>query len=209
MQQSVLIIANHVFEDLDFLQAQVHKFDFIICCDGAANEMKKINCTPKVIIGDLDSLTSKTKDFFQDTTEIIHKPSQYQCDLEKALDYCVDQGVKNVNILGLEGGRADYAIANFIVLKHYCEQLNIKVIGKDYVAYPVIGHWQKKCKVGQTLSFIPFGQCDGITLKGLKYELENAVMKPGDIGVSNEVTHEDVSINIKSGYACIFSFSKK
>ncbi|HMQ11311.1 MAG TPA: thiamine diphosphokinase [Oligoflexia bacterium] len=209
MQQSVLIIANHVFDDLEFLQQQLQKFNTVICCDGAANDMKKINFIPTLIIGDLDSLSSESRDFFQDKVEIIHKPSQYQCDLEKALDYCVDKGYKNVNLIGLEGGRADYAIANFIVLKHYCEQLNLKVIGKDYLAFPVIDHWQKKCEAGQILSFIPFGHCEGINLKGLKYALENTSMKLGDIGVSNEVTQEDVRISIKSGYACVFLFNKK
>lgn len=209
MQQSVLIIANHVFDDLEFLQQQLQNFNTVICCDGAANDVKKINFTPTIIIGDLDSLSQETKNFFNDKTEIIHKPSQYQCDLEKALDYCVDQGFKDVTLMGLEGGRADYAIANFIVLKHYCEKISIKIIGKNYVAFPVTDYWQKKCKVGQRLSFIPFGHCEGISLKGLKYELKDAVMKLGDIGVSNEVTHDDVRINIKSGYACIFLFNKK
>jgi thiamine pyrophosphokinase len=51
------IILNGEVRDYEFLKSnfQNNKYDFIICADGGAKHLYKINIIPDYIIGDLDS----------------------------------------------------------------------------------------------------------------------------------------------------------
>lgn len=49
------------------------------------------------------------------------------------------------------------------------------------------------------ISIIPFGQCSGVTLRGLKYPLRDALLRVGQVGVSNVVMASPFSVCVKKG----------
>ena len=55
---------------------------------------------------------------------------------------------------------------------------------------------------GTYVSFLPFGgAASGVTLKGLKYHLENMSLTVGNsLGISNEVVEKKIEVSFESGY---------
>lgn len=62
------ILLNGKIEDLNFLKKTIDKenYDYIICADGGANFLYKIKVVPDYILGDLDSVELKVKNYFKE-----------------------------------------------------------------------------------------------------------------------------------------------
>ena len=65
-----------------------------------------------------------------------------------------------------------------------------------------------KTRVGTTVSLIPYGDCSGITLKGLRYPLKNATMRVGEIGASNVVRRSPFTVVVKRGKMLLILLDK-
>lgn len=62
--------------------------DLHICADGGSNQLRKFDpsYTPDFIIGDLDSITEETMEFYKESSvEVLLQSSQFFTDLDKAL----------------------------------------------------------------------------------------------------------------------------
>ncbi len=95
--------------------------DILICADGGANRLYELETTresliPKAIVGDLDSLSEKVKNFYEHKGTYIKKyEGQDDTDLEKSINYLFENDFlgfgtyKNiqVTITGAFGGRLD------------------------------------------------------------------------------------------------------
>jgi len=124
---------------------------------------------------------------------------QDNTDLEKALDFLVAEGVKEVVVLGATGGRLDFTLANIAVFWKYAGKLRLTFRGDGWTALPVGTLLTRSASRGATASLIPFGPCAGITLRGFKYPLTNAAMRPGEIGVSNVVVSSPIRVRVRRG----------
>ena len=67
------IVLNGEVRDYEFLKSnfQNNKYDFIICADGGAKHLYKINIIPDYIIGDLDSLNSEIISFYKENKGLL------------------------------------------------------------------------------------------------------------------------------------------
>ena len=70
---------------------------YLIATDGAANGLIEIGIEPHIIIGDLDSFDSSHLPE-NSRSQIIHIPDQEKNDFEKALDYCLDNNLLDIEI---------------------------------------------------------------------------------------------------------------
>lgn len=62
--------------------------ELVICADGAANLAINKNIIPNAIVGDFDSITTNTKNFYTSkSVQFIHDLNQDTTDLEKCLAY--------------------------------------------------------------------------------------------------------------------------
>ena len=177
--------------------------DMIIAADGGANIARGYGITPDIIIGDLDSLTASTRKSFS-SSSIIKVARQDNTDLEKALDYAVSARIDEVNIVAATGRRIDFTFGNLSVVWNYVPAIRIAFVGDGWRAMPVESGKPVIAKRGTTVSLIPFGTCSGITLKGLKYPLTNAMMNVGEIGVSNVVKKSPFSVAVRRGRMMLF-----
>ena len=177
---------------------------FIICADGGANKARALGITPHFIIGDLDSITEKTRKYFK-SVPIVRIADQYSTDLEKALNYLIANGFSSAVVAGAMGERPDHMLSNFSILLKYHSRIKLKFIDERCTVEIA----QKKIRfhavIGQQISLVPMGKCSGIATKGLKYPLKNETLELGvREGSSNEATHSTVSLTIKSGSLLLF-----
>lgn len=172
--------------------------DRIVAADGGANSARSFGITPDIIIGDLDSVTQATRNHFSGVVT-IHIARQDNTDLEKALDYLASQHVQDVTILGATGKRIDFTLGNFAALWNYSGSMDLRLAGDGWFAMPVGRKKVVSARPGTTVSLIPFGSCDGITLRGLEFPLTNASMRVGETGVSNIVRRSPISVRVRRG----------
>ncbi len=182
---------------------------FIICADGGANKARLLGIRPHAIIGDLDSISSRTRKYFS-RVETIHTANQESTDLEKALDFLLKLLIPSATVVGATGGRPDHSLANLSILKKYHKRIRL-FFSDPYCDIRIIDNKIVfKAIVGSVISLMPLDRCEGIQTIGLKYSLNNESLELGEReGTSNVVTSSPVQITVKKGCLLLFVVKNK
>lgn len=107
-----VIVANGDFLPLKIIREIIND-KTIIALDGASNRLMQVGIKPDIVLGDLDSI----RNLPIPNTEVLHYEDQNTSDLQKAIQYCDDNGAKNIEIICALGGRMDHEINNLRALK--------------------------------------------------------------------------------------------
>ena len=180
----------------------VDKYDdaFIICADNGYAFAKNNGLIPNIIIGDFDSIEID----LPSNIETLRLPVEKDVtDTLACVKYAINKGFKEIIIIGGIGGRLDHTMANLQCLL-YGLSLGVKIELRDnnniatlHFPSEIIIKKRKEFKV----SLFSFSHvCDGISTKGLQYQLFNDKLSQGfPLGVSNEFTAEFASVRFESG----------
>lgn len=199
-----LVIANGDIPPGPVVRSLSHGARRIVCADGGANIAARFHIRPDAIVGDLDSLTPRNRKKFA-SAEILHRPSQYATDLEKALDYCIAGRLTNVVIVGAAGKRFDHALSNVSIIRKYHTRLSIRCVDSYGEFFIVTKSVFIDTVRGQIISLVPLGTCSGITTSGLMYELRNGTLEVGvREGQSNVAIAQRVGIRLTKGSLLVF-----
>jgi len=207
MSKQALIICNGEPPSRALSRRLARESALVVAADGGANIARRHRIKPDIIIGDLDSVSRSTLRFFSSST-ILYVSRQDNTDLEKALDFLAARKIREVIIIGGTGKRIDFTLANLSVLWAYTSFVDITFVGDGWKAIPVGRKKVVKTRVGTTVSLIPFGDCGGVTLKGLRYPLANATMRVGEIGASNVVRTSPFTVVVKRGKMLLILLDK-
>ena len=195
---NILIVAAGECLDYDMLLKNAKESDYIICADGGYEHLSKIKVKPDLLVGDFDSLDKKPN-----IENIITLPNEKdETDTLFALKKAFQKEPQEVVIFGGIGTRFDHSYANLCLLS-MCIEKNIKAVvtnGKTSVYMIKDNHCFKNQK-GKTVSIYSFSEkCDGVTLSGFKYPLDNYTLnKENIIGTSNVIEKDEAVIKITSG----------
>ena len=164
----------------------------IICIDGGADKLLKIGFEPNLIIGDLDSLDNDPKSY---NCEVVKISDQSNTDLEKGLDWCHQNHIQTVALIGFTGLRDDHYLASLWSMLHYSDRINCTIISDEYKILCLKGLSKLYVSHGQTISIITSSPNTLIKTKGLKYNLsEEKLLSPGN-GMSNVASGEIIEID--------------
>lgn len=195
MSKAVIISAGSI-TDYEYTRSFINEGDYVICADGGLFHAEKMGITPNLTVGDFDSykggLTGEVKRF---------NPEKDYSDTHLAVTEALERGYKEIILLGATGTRLDHTLSN-IGLLEYITKMGAKgyVINENNII-TVIDKTEviKPCK-GWHLSLIPIGEAKGVTLRNLKYPLDNYNLKFSEsVAVSNEFTDKDAVIEIEEG----------
>lgn len=201
-----LIISAAPCENLDYVRDILKKYPdiVIICADGGAKYAEKLNIKPDVIVADFDSSENTIP-----CDEVIKlTPEKDDTDTQHAAVLAIERGCKELILVCATGGRIDHMLSNLLL----CEQVyelgaNLLVIDEQNIVMFHAGGQMKfaRNELKKYISLIPLDEkLEGVTMKGLKYPLENASLtRKKIISVSNEPVNDDISIEILSGKALI------
>lgn len=182
---------------------------------------------PDVVIGDFDSLSEDGKNFLEMQSEDIPyggmlewklqkgegkvvevvrlRPEKDDSDTQSAMNYVIQNGAKEIVILGVTGNRVDHLMANFGLLILAQKQGAEVALADRYNYMKLIssGTILKKAEqFGKYVSFFPLGEdVTGLTLEGFKYPLDKYHLTTADSGltVSNEISEEYAKVTYESG----------
>lgn len=191
--------------DYNFAEAYLtgQKFDSVVCADSGLAAAKKLGLDVSFFMGDFDSVDKEVlaeymqmeKTCKEDTKFIKYPEEKDYTDLHLVLEWVTGKQPSEIIILGATGGRLDHFIAN----------VNILMIPmKNNIPAYIIDPCNKLCLIngsysikrnnlwGKYISLCPLTEkVTGVCLHGMKYPLDNAVLKIGEsIAVSNEMAEE-------------------
>lgn len=177
--------------------------DLVIAADAGIRFLEKLDIIPDIAVGDFDSLG-----FIPDCKEVIQHPvMKNDTDTMLAVKTGFERGFKRFVIYGGAGGRPDHTYANYQTLCYISTRGGKGFLCfNGYTATAVRNGsvYFSNVASGNISVFSASGKISGVTLKGLLYELDNAVLDfDFPLGVSNEFIGENAEIAVSNGTAIV------
>jgi len=184
---------------LDF---QPNGEDLVIAADGGYACLRKAGIRPDLVIGDFDSLGSAPCE-----AQVITLPTVKDVtDTWAAIECGIERGYEEFHLYGCTGGRAEHTLANIQTAASLAGRgMRCLIFGKEQIITAISGSitFPADCR-GFVSVFSHTDRCSGVSLKGLKYELEDAELTNlFPLGVSNEFVGKEAAITIGSGIAVV------
>ncbi len=202
--------------DLEISQIPVREKDLVIAVDGGYEYCRLLEIEPDVIIGDFDSLGERCTRQMEEAWgpvsgtgrpvpgKVIRlNPMKDDTDTLAALRYGLEQGYREFHLYGALGGRLEHTIANLqclLFLKHerasgylWDGSTMTTLIQNESLSF-------REEMEGMLSVFAVGERAVGVTEKGLKYLLEDAVLTNDfPVGISNEFIGEKAELSVQDG----------
>ncbi|RMZ76263.1 hypothetical protein DV737_g4899, partial [Chaetothyriales sp. CBS 132003] len=206
------------------LDAVIQHATFLVCADGGADRLRKYgesvkNGTgprlPDVIVGDLDSLSDDTADYYRASgVEIVRQPDQGSTDFTKALSWIreaarqsLDDRPLDVIVLGGLGGRVDQAFSQIhhLYMARRDERLlrgSMYLLSEQSLSYvldpgPNVIHIEPGY-FEQNVGIIPVCGQATITLKGFEWDVQNWPTEFGaQMSTSNHIRSDRLEVSFQ------------
>ena len=177
---------------------------YVIAADGGYSHLKRLGITPDFILGDFDSLTETLPDSCDIYRADVRKDDT---DMMLAVRWALSHGYRRLALYGgLGGARLDHTLANLQTLRYIADHGALGwLTGEGWVVTAVRnGALRFGAEARGFLSVFCSGDtARGVTLRGLKYELEDAALTCGvPLGVSNEFLGKPALVRVADG--CLF-----
>ncbi|MBR4086101.1 MAG: thiamine diphosphokinase [Lachnospiraceae bacterium] len=195
--------------DLTVGAVNVGEEDLVIAVDGGINYCGILEIEPDIILGDFDSVNEAQREAILNMKEqapdrvIALKPEKDDTDMLAALKLGLEMGYDDFLIYGATGGRLEHTLANIqclLYLKNH-DAVGYLMDGSGMIF--VIKNEEVKLRdnlEGYFSLFCLGKEAKGVTIKGMKYELEDYTMTNDfPIGVSNEFIGKEASVSVKDG----------
>ena len=200
----ISIIANGAVPNCDFLNQNLIGTDMIIAADGGADICRKLQIKPQYIVGDLDSITEETIEFFKQT-EIIHIPDQNSTDLEKSITFARNFSPGSIRIFCASGNRIDHTMNNILHLQNL-ENCEILEIFDDHGVMKILHPGENiiKGSQGNTISFFSLSKIKNLKLTNFEYVPDKSNFDQNFCSISNVLTAEKGVISFSSGKLLVY-----
>ena len=164
------------------LRAAIVDAPRIVAADGAANRLIKRGILPDAVIGDMDSLSDRSRKVLP--KERVHKiEEQDSTDFEKCLSR-IDAPL--VVALGFSGGRLDHQLAVLHGMMRFADRPCL-LVGPREVVFLAPPRFDIALFAGCRVSLFPMGEVQARS-NGLVWALDGLDFAPGTfIGTSNRV----------------------
>lgn len=182
----------------DRLVMPIEKDDYLIAADGGFAHVQALGQKPDAILGDFDSLG------YVPENANIFPVEKDDTDAMLAVRHGIAKGYKEFLLYGtLDGPRLDHTVANFQTLQYLADHgARGYLIGLTQIATVIQAEAVRfpACAEGIVSLFCLGSDARGVTLKGLKYPLENGCLSPGfPLGVSNHFLGNAAEISVAQG----------
>ena len=180
------------------LAAPLKDDDYILAADGGFRHVNALGIIPNGILGDFDSLG------YTPEGSVVFPVEKDDTDAMLAVRKGLELGYKTFYLYGsLDGPRLDHTVANFQTLQFLCDHDAYGyLIGKNYIV-TVLKNGSLGFDASCTGIFSVFcmgADAEGVTIRGGKYEAENATLQAGfPLGVSNHFEGRDVTVSVEKG----------
>ena len=173
--------------------------DYVIAVDGGFQALEEGGIAADMVIGDFDSLQAVPRH----PNVIRLNTEKDDTDMLAAVREGIRAGYGVFHIYCGTGGRIEHTIANIQLLADLAQGGNQGfLMGRDYMMTAIKNRTVTfpKETSGYVSVFAHSERAEGVYLKGLKYELDNAVLtNTYPLGVSNEFIGKESRISVRNG----------
>ncbi len=195
--------------DLTVGAIDVKEGDFVIAVDGGINYCGVLELEPDLILGDFDSVNEAQREAIHLMKEqapdrvVVLKPQKDDTDMLAALRLGLEKGYDYFLIYGATGGRLEHTIANIQCLLFLKNRNAVGYLMDGSGMIFVMKNEEVKLRANLEGYFSLFclgKEARGVTMKGMKYELQDYTMTNDfPIGISNEFIGQEASVSVAEG----------
>lgn len=197
-----IIFVNGMLPDPDAARGLIRPDDLLIGVDGGSRHALAMGLVPKIIIGDLDSLSQwEATQADLSGARITEFPQDKDAtDLELALEYAFVRAGGNIILIGALGGRVDQTLGNLALLSDP-RFAGARIDDGVEEAFFCRDQVEIRGRGGEIVSLIPWGgPVTGVRTQGLRWPLSDETLHPDRTrGISNELIGESSQVSIVSG----------
>ena len=202
--RTLIITGGKINKEFVHKHILIDRYKLIIAVDGGLIFAYENKININLIIGDLDTVPKDLVKVYKGKNIQILKYNSDKdyTDTHLAINYAMENGATEIEILGGIGSRLDHTLANIHVLKLPLEKnVKCKIINDNNCIYLVDEYIEIKKSIWKNVSLIPLTtEVEGVITEGLKYKLNNSCLQIGhSIGISNEIEGESASIRVGKG----------
>ncbi len=183
--------------------------DFWIAVDGGLGHCKTLGVKADLILGDFDSVSPEDAKAVQTLEReaperIFRLPTKKDdTDMLAALKEGMRRGYRDFWIYGGTGGRLDHTLANIQCLLYLKKNGAAGyLVDEDGMIFAIVDETVEfpQGRKGCLSLFSLTEESVGVTIRGMKYPLEKAVIRNDfPVGISNEFTGEKAAISVEKG----------
>lgn len=190
-KKNIAVVINGEFPTNTEIINKIESAEIIIAIDGATNSLIDCGITPTISIGDFDSIKPSYKD---KVSQIVHAEDQNKTDLEKTLDWCIDNNYLSLCIFGISGKSEDHFLGNFFAINEYCDTIDCTIYTDYSIITPCIGKTLFDSFKGEIVSIISFESNNKVTSTNLEYLLDTYKLHPSARAIRNKSLGDSFTI---------------
>jgi thiamine pyrophosphokinase len=177
--------------------------DLVVAADGGVDKAAAAGVEVDAIVGDFDSVSAEARSRLP-RERFHHEPALDATDLEKAVRFCVGRGCTAIDVVAAGGGRADHALANLSILAMFGRSARVRVVDDRFEVSLVDGEATVEGPPGTVVSLVAVGRCQGVTTRGLRWDLSDRTLVFSPLGIHNEILTSPVTVSVHTGDLLLF-----
>ena len=172
MKKAILFLrGGYVTRHLGFYK-KLCRGRFTVAVDGGFRFFLKGGITPKLLIGDFDSVGRELARVSPRTEVLEFPPEKDWTDTELAVDYCLEQGCRTIGIVQPSLGEPDHFLANVMLLARPGIKADLRLLSPQYEMRCLTnGRWNLSGAAGALVSVLPLSDSIRLTSKGTEYDV--------------------------------------
>lgn len=186
------------------LAALLRPDDWLIAADGGLRHLRRLGLAPRLLIGDLDSVTEdEVRWAAENGAEVRRYPREKdETDLELALAAGLQTGSREILLAAALGGRLDQTLGNLgLLLRPELDGLDVRLEDGREEVFLIRGLAEIRGRAGDIVSLLPWnGPAEGVTTQALRYPLRGETLYPDRTrGISNEMQGDTAQVSLRAG----------
>ncbi len=193
-----LIIANGEPPSWHLVTKMAAAADLVLAADGGVDKALGAGIKVDAVVGDFDSASLRARRLLP-AGRFYLRDDPSQTDLEKTVDFAMEKGATEVDVVCGGGGRLDHLLANIAVLRVYRGRVLVRLVDDMFEVSLIEGRVEFEAPVGTVISLMAIGTCTGVTTHGLRWDLSDYTFEFSTVGVHNEVASNPASVEVVDG----------
>jgi thiamine pyrophosphokinase len=203
MNERTVILANGLFPVHPVPLKALKSARRLVCCDGAANALaEKPEFSPVAVVGDGDSLSDAARRRFSEC--LVTSTCQETNDLTKAFRFCIEQGWRELLILGATGRREDHTLGNLSLLADFSREAKVCMMTDECLITPVAESVSLPSCPGQPVSFVACDPDVRLTVDNVRYPAQDLALKHWHTATLNVATGDLIRVHPVNGIVLVF-----
>ncbi len=210
-----IIVANGQVQQDERYGHLVRPDDLIIAVDGGAVVAQRLGLVPQVVVGDMDSVSEGLLSQLKASgCQLVGHPARKdETDTELAVRYALQQGAREILLLGVTGDRLDHTLANVFLLDMAGQAgVRARIVSGDTEIWLLRGGAELEIdgEPGDIVTLLPVGQdAVGVRSVGLEWALHDDTLRFGPArGVSNVMTAPQAQVALREGVLLVFRVTR-